>query len=85
MHRPGFLEPAKAVFLLQPFHRRFFDDGLTVRDAVQLGMDGVAFHREGVVFPNKFLKGELPHLVEEFRKGTGLKFPQAEEHPFRCP
>ena len=76
MYRPRLLEPAHAVLLLQALYGSFFDDGLAVGNAVELGLVGVSLYREGVLPPDEFFKGQLPHLIEQLRKGLRLEFSQ---------
>ena len=65
----------------QALHHGFFHNALAVGDAVELGPDGKALDREGVLLPQNVLPGERTDALEQLLKAAGLKGPQPPEHP----
>ena len=83
MDRPGLLEPPHPVLLPEPLHGGLLDNGLAVRDAVELGLVGVPLHRKGVLPADEVLERQFPGPVEQLGEAPGLKLPQENEDPLR--
>ena len=84
MRRTGFCEPVGVINRLQPFYSCLFDDGLTVRHAVQLGVQSVAFYRKSVILSNPLFQRQRTNALKQFLKVERLELSQLNENTFCC-
>ena len=78
----GLREPADFVFLPQPFGSSLLDDGLAIRDGVELGTQTVPFHRKCAVPGNEFLQRGMKDALKQLFKGFGGETGQPQQDPF---
>ena len=83
VQRARLLEPRDLILRLQPLHHRFFDDGLAVADAEQVGIERIALHREAVGLADPFLPRQRLHALKELLEGVGLKRAHQDQDALR--
>ena len=81
IRRARLREPAEAVLLAQPRDRRLFDDGLTVRNGMQLAVQAVALDRERAVLRNKILQRDGLDALKQLLKALGLEGVEQDHDP----
>ncbi len=77
----GLAKPADAIGGLELFDRRFFDDGLTVGDAGQLGTQRPTLDRESTCLGNDAGPIDGVGALEQIFEAGGGKLGQLDEHP----
>ena len=73
-------QPAEAVFLAQPRDGGLLDDGLTVRNGVQLAVQAVALDRERTVLRNEALERHSLDTLKQVFKAVRVKLGQQNHH-----
>ena len=74
----GFFKPADMIMAFQPLDDRFFDDGLAIRHAVQLGIQRPAFHRKRVPLTDPTLPRQRFHPFKQLLKAARRKRPHQQ-------
>ena len=77
----GLRQPAYAVFFAQTAGRGLLDNGLTIGNAHQLGIQAVTLHRELTVLRDEILQIGAVDTLKQLLKGLRLKLRQHDHHP----